>query len=206
MTVQVRGAVSDGEAASATRYRVELEGAGGTMRIPCAPGVFPHHSTLVPFVSACRVNGIRADEVRLVDPTDGTVIARRRLETPLSHRVTTAAAGERQQQRRFPVHPVHHAEHRPDAQTLTVSDRAASHLAHLHRRAELPPGMAIAIHPGDGIHPRFAAKRPGPTDRVVATHADGSPLLVVPTQAGVALAGALLDFVATPEPGFVVLA
>jgi hypothetical protein len=54
MTVQVRGAVSDGEAASATRYRVELEGAGGTMRIPCAPGVFPHHSTLVPFISAFR--------------------------------------------------------------------------------------------------------------------------------------------------------
>jgi Fe-S cluster assembly iron-binding protein IscA len=89
---------------------------------------------------------------------------------------------------------------------LAVSERAESHLAHLHRKAELPPGVTVAIEPGDGAHPRLVAKRPKATDRVVVTQAEGAPLLVVPAQAADALAGATLDFVLSPEPGFVVVA
>ena len=73
------------------------------------------------------------------------------------------------------------------------------------RRANPQPGETIAILPGDGGRTRFVVKWPDATGRVVARHADGSPLLVAPAPAADALAGATLDFVPTPEPGFVLL-
>lgn len=202
MTARVRGAASDGETASDPRYLVEFEVAGSTNRFPCAPGVFPHYSTLVPYISAFRANGNRTGEVRLVDMTAGTVVVRRGLERPIrpfprQHGIRTRS------QIRSPLMTDHDTDRQ--SQSLAVSERAHIQLTKLRRQAEFPPGVAIAIHPGEGTYPRFAAKRPDATDTIVATNEDGSPMLVVPAQAADAMAGALLDFVVTPEPGFVVL-
>jgi hypothetical protein len=88
---------------------------------------------------------------------------------------------------------------------LTVTDRARSYLSELHQRAELPPGAALAIQPGEDEFPRFASKVLDATDQIAVRQEDGTPLLVVPAPAAEVLAGAVLDFVVAPEPGFVVL-
>jgi hypothetical protein len=88
---------------------------------------------------------------------------------------------------------------------LAVTDRAVSYLTELYRRADLTPGQVLAVQPGDDDSPRFAVKRQDATDQVVAHQEDGTPLLVVPAPATDQLRGATLDFVVSPEPGFVVL-
>jgi hypothetical protein len=103
---------------------------------------------------------------------------------------------------------MHDQDNQTDLQTpdvLTVTDRARIRLEELHRRADLPPGMTLAIQPGDDEYVRFASKRPDATDRVAIRQEDGTPLLVVPAPAVEALAGAVLDFVVAPEPGFIVM-
>jgi hypothetical protein len=88
---------------------------------------------------------------------------------------------------------------------LTVTDRARSYLSELHRRADLAPGSALAIQPGEDEFPRFASKVLDATDQIAVRQKDGTPLLVVPATAAEVLSGAVLDFVVAPEPGFVVL-
>ena len=69
----MRGAVIGG-------YRVEVRVGNRTAVLAVLDGAtVAHHSSLAPFVSRLRLEGLMAGEVVLIDRATGTVVARRRL-------------------------------------------------------------------------------------------------------------------------------
>lgn len=62
-------------------YRVECESGGTTVVLRRVPDVFPHPSSLAPWIArALRIGG--GGEVLLVEEATGRVVARRRVAPP----------------------------------------------------------------------------------------------------------------------------
>jgi hypothetical protein len=65
-----------GNGLSSLRYRVEHRDRGECRMLGHAEGVFPHHSTLAPYVACLLLDGA-SGEVALVDEATDAVVARR---------------------------------------------------------------------------------------------------------------------------------